>query len=110
MKRVLLLTSGTLFGRGVENLLRQQPGLEIWVCEADESRAIESVKALKPDVVITVNRIPPTNPKNTLRSMLQACEKLKIIELDQEDENICIYSSQQQLIKQIQDLVEVIER
>ena len=91
-------------------MLRQEPGLEIWTCEPDESRALERVKELRPDVVIIEHRKPATNLGNTLRRMLQACKRLKIIELDPDDETICIYSSHQQLVKQVQDLVEAIER
>jgi chemotaxis response regulator CheB len=109
MKRVLLITSCTLFGRGVENLLRQEPGLEVMVCKADVSLAIEQVKELKPDVVIIEHRKPATDLGNALRRMLKACEKLKIIELDAEDNAISIYSGRQQVVKQVQDLVEVIE-
>lgn len=110
MKRVLLVASCTLFGRGVENLLRQEPGLEVLVCEADVSRAIERVKELKPDVVIIEHRTPATDLGNALRRMLRACEKLKIIELDSEDDTISIYSGRQQVIKQVQDLVSAIEQ
>jgi hypothetical protein len=42
--------------------------------------------------------------------MLQACEHLKVIELDPEDDTICIYAGQQQVIKQVQDLVTAIEQ
>ncbi|MCJ7550175.1 MAG: hypothetical protein MUQ30_10900 [Anaerolineae bacterium] len=110
MKRVLLVASGTLFGRGVENLLRQQPGLEVWVCEADMSRATERVKALQPDVVIIERRKPATDLAHALRCMLPACEQFKVIELDPEDDTIWIHSSRQQVFKQVQDLVEAIEQ
>jgi len=110
MKRVLLVASGKLFGRGVENLLRQQPGLEVWGCEADISRVTERVKALQPDVVIIERRKPSTDDGHTLRCMLLACEQLKVIELDPQDDTIWIHSSRQQVFKQVQDLVKAIEQ
>ena len=106
----MLVASRTLFSRGVENLLRQEPSLEVLVCEADVSRAAERVKELKPDVVIVEHRKPATDLGNALRRMLRTCEKLKIIELDSNDDTISIYSGRQRVIKQVQDLVEVIEQ
>ena len=67
------------------------------------SQAIERVNTLQPDVVIIEHHKPATDLGNTRRRMLQTCKKLKIIELDPEDESICIYSSQQQVIKQVED-------
>jgi chemotaxis response regulator CheB len=110
MKRVLLIASSTLFGRGVEDLLRQEPGLEVWGCRADVSRAVERVRALQPDVVIIERPNPSTDLGHTLRRVLRACEQLKVIELDPEDDTIWIYSSRQQVFEQVQDLVEAIEQ
>ena len=110
MKRVLVIASTSLFGQGVENLLRQEPSLEVWACEADMSRAIERVKALQPDVVIIEYPKPATDPEHALRQMLRVGDQLKVIELDPEDDTIWIYSSHQQVFKQVQDLVEAIEQ
>jgi chemotaxis response regulator CheB len=109
MKRVLLIASSTLFGRGVENLLRQEPGLEVVGCEVDVSKVIERVRELKPDVVIIERNKTVNDAGNTLGSMLRVCKKLKVIEMDSEDDTISIYSGQQQVIKHVQDLVTVIE-
>ena len=108
MKRVLLVVSSTLFGQGVENLLRQQASLEVWNCEMDVSRAIEHVKTLKPDVVIIEHRTPVDDIGCAVRLMLRECEQLKVIELDPEDDTICIYSSRQQVFEEVQDLMEAI--
>jgi chemotaxis response regulator CheB len=110
MIQVLLVFSSMLFGRGVENLLRQEPGLVVWSCEADVSRAIERVKALQPDVVIVEHRAAGDDLRDAVRQMLRVCEHLAVIELDLEDDMACIYSGQQQVIKQARDLVEAIEQ
>ena len=110
MKRVLLIATSTLFGRGVEHLLLQEPDLEFLGCETDLSRSLERVRALKPDVVIIVNERDANDLGDTLRTALQACGQIRVIELDPEDNAIGIYSGKQQVIKQVQDLVEAIVR
>jgi chemotaxis response regulator CheB len=110
MRRVLLVFSSRLFGLGVENLLRQEPGLAVWSCEPDVNKAVERIHALQPDVVIVEHRELAVDLKDAVRQMLRACEHLTVIELDLEDDTACIYSGQQQAIKHVQDLVEVIEQ
>ena len=100
--------TSTLFGRGVENLLQQEKCLEFLGRVIDVSKVIERVKDLKPDVLIIEKSIVETDLGLTLRYMLRSCDRIRIIELDPEDETICIYSSRRQVIKQVQDLVEII--
>jgi DNA-binding NarL/FixJ family response regulator len=109
MRRVLLIARRTLFGRGVENLLRQAPGLEVWVCAADEGEALARIEALQPDVVVLEHQEPATDAGHALKHILRANEQLKVIELDPQDDTIWIYSTQQQVFRQVADLVAAIE-
>jgi chemotaxis response regulator CheB len=109
MKRVLLIASSTLFGRGVENLLQQEEGLDFLGCEVDVNQAMERVKTLKPDVVILERSQAVAELGNVLERILHMFDHLKVIELDPKDDNICIYSGQQQVVKQVQDLLKAIE-
>ena len=52
MKRIFMVSSQLLFSLGVENLLRQQAGLEIVGRETDATKALERIRELKPDVVL----------------------------------------------------------
>jgi chemotaxis response regulator CheB len=110
MRRVLLVATGSLFGKGVENLLIQEQSLEFMGCESDVVKAIEMIKVSKPDVVIVEKDILATDLGHTLRNLLWSCMKLKVIELDPADECISVHSSQQKLVKKVKDLVDVIEQ
>jgi chemotaxis response regulator CheB len=109
MRRVLLVATSSLFGKGVENLLIQEPCLEFLGCENDVIKAIERVRNVKPDVVIVEKDILSTDCGQTLRNMLWSCTKLKVIELDPADESIHIHSNQLKVVKRVQDLVDVID-
>jgi DNA-binding NarL/FixJ family response regulator len=108
IKRVLLIAANTLFGRGVESLLRHEPGLEFLGCETDVSRSAERVQTAKPDVVIIVNESTTSDLGATLRNSLEACGHIRVIELNPDNNAISVYSGQRQIIRQVGDLVEAI--
>lgn len=110
MIRVLLFVSNTLFGQGIEHLFRQESRLEVCGCEVDVSKAPERVKALKPDVVILERREPVKDLGHAVRLMVRECEQLQVIEMDPEDDTMCIYSGRQLIFKQLDDLMGAIER
>jgi hypothetical protein len=93
----------------VQNLLNQESNLNFLGCENDIKNAIVRVEYLQPDVIIVEKDLLETDQGHPLRCMLRSRIQLNIIELDPEDETISIYSCHQKIIKQVQDLIEVIE-
>ena len=104
MKRVLILSSHPLFGRGVESLLRKETRLDIVGWEADIDKAVERIRELQPDVVILDSGDPTPEVLRILREGLGT----KVIGLNLQDSTMCIYRGEQRVVKRIEDLVEAI--
>ena len=110
MKRVLLIATQSLFGRGVENLLHQEDNLEFIGCESNVDSALQYVENQELDVVLIEQGILDTQLGHPLQCLLRSRPNLKVIELNPADETICIYSSQHKTVKKVRDLVDVIEQ
>ena len=104
MKRVLIVSSHPLFGRGVESLLRQETRLDIVGWEADIDKAVERIRELQPDVVILDSGDPTPEVLRILREGLGT----KVIGLNLQDSTMCVYRGEQRVVKRIEDLVEAI--
>ena len=104
MKRVLILSSHPLFGRGVESLLRKETRLDIVGWEADIDKAVERIRELQPDVVILDSGDPTPEVLRILREGLGT----KVIGLNLQDSTMCVYRGEQRVVKRIEDLVEAI--
>jgi DNA-binding NarL/FixJ family response regulator len=109
MKRVLLIATKSLFGRGVENLLHQEDNLELIGCESNVDSAMQRIENQEFDVVLIEKSILDSQLGHPLQCLLRSRPNLKVIELDPSDETICIYSSEYKTVKKVRDLVEVID-
>lgn len=109
MKRIFVLSSHPLFGRGVESLLRQESGFDIVGWETDLDQAIECIKELRPDVVIVDSGHTAHDLAPGVIRILRTGLGTKIIGLNLEDNTLCIYCGEQRMIKEVRDLVRAIE-
>ena len=109
MKRVLIISSHPLFGRGVESLLCRETGLDIVGWETDIDKAVERIKELQPDVVILDNADPACDPTPAVMRILREGVGTKVIGLNLQDNIMCIYRGEQRVVKSIEDLIEAIE-
>ena len=110
MKRIFILSSHPLFGRGVESLLRQETGLEIVGRETDVDKAIERIEELQPDVVIVDSADPAGDSTLVALHILREGVGTKVIGLNLQDNTIGIYRGEQRVVKGVKDLVEAIEQ
>lgn len=111
MTRVLMISRQSMFEQGLDSLLRQEAGLEIVVCETDVGRVMERIKEVRPDVVIFEANGPEAEAEvgQVVRRLLRENLKLKVIELNLQDNTLCIYCGEHRVIKQVADLVEAIK-
>jgi DNA-binding NarL/FixJ family response regulator len=109
MTRIFLLSNQSLFGEGIESLLRRELGLEIVGRETDVGRAIECIQALKPDVVVVDSADPCVDVKQVAMRILEEGSKIKVIGLNLGDNSIRIYRGERRAIKEVKDLAEAIE-
>jgi len=109
VKRIFMLSSQLLFSRGVENLLRQQAGLEIVGHESDASQALDCIRVLKPDVVILDCKDLASVPSTIVAQILKEAPGIKVIALNLDDETFSIYRGEQRTARSVDDLFEAID-
>jgi DNA-binding NarL/FixJ family response regulator len=110
MKRVIILLSHPLFGRGVESLLRRETGLEIVGRETDADKVVERIAEFRPDVAIVDSADPACDPMPVVMRILREGVVTKVIGLNLQDNTMCVYHGEQRVVREVQDLVEAIEQ
>ncbi|QPC80943.1 hypothetical protein G4Y79_14640 [Phototrophicus methaneseepsis] len=109
MKRVLIYSTRSLFSSGIKTLLDAEPELTVIAWETDAEEVIKRIHEMQPDVILVMVKGPSDAIMSDEQRFVRAGGKTKVIELNLEDSNVCIYSSEQIAIKEIQDLVRVIQ-
>lgn len=107
--RVFLFSSGTLFGGGMESLLRQESGLELVGCETDVSRALDQIRHLAPEVIVFEDGEAAAEARRVLMGVLGDSPRTRLIGLNPHDSTICVYRSDEQAVKDVGDLTAVIK-
>ncbi len=93
--RVVVVEDHFVTREGLRRLLDEQPGVEVVGCAGDPGSALELVTELRPDVVITDIRMPPTNTTegielaHEVRDILPGCG---VVVLSQHDDEEYIWS------------------
>lgn len=104
-----MLSSQTLFSQGVESLLRGQLGVEIVGRETDTSKAVESIRKLKPNVVVIDGKDLASAPFSAVACLLKEEEGLRIIAMNLENETIRVFRGEQRNAVTVEDLVAAIK-
>jgi two-component system NarL family response regulator len=108
MTRVIIISNYLMFSYGLESLLREQDGLDIVACEQDIAQAIESIKELKPDVVILDCDDPAQHPTWGLMHILSIRPKIKVICMSLQSNNLRIFQARRWITKDVEDLLAAI--
>lgn len=107
-KRIFMLSSQTLFSQGVESLLRGQLGVEIVGRETDTSKAVESIRKLKPNVVVIDGKDLASAPFSAVACLLKE-QDIRIIAMNLENETIRVFRGEQRNAVTVDDLVAAIK-
>ena len=107
MTRVLLVSKYPLFGRGIQSLLCHKPDIEI-IGQVEPAQAIEQIKDLEPDVVITDSNNVTQDPNSVVAFILRTRCPPKLIVLNLEDNSLHIYHGEERTAKGVDDLVAAI--
>ena len=108
-KRVFLVSASTLFGRGIENLLRQELRLDVVSCEADVRLALQRIEEMMPDVVVFEESETDGGLREALTGILGRRAGTRVIGLNLHDSTICVYRGERRIAREVEDLVEAIE-
>ena len=105
---MLVVSQPSLFEDGIEELLRQEQGLEIVGLETDPGQAIRRVKEDRPDVVILTDGDAATGLGAELLRLVREGFRMRIVEVHLATNTLCIYCGEQQPIREVRDLVDTV--
>jgi len=107
--RVFVVSQPSLFEDGIEELLRQEPGLEIVGRETDPAQAVERIKEAHPDVVILTDGEAATGLDAELLRLVREGFHMRIVEIHLATNTLCLYCGEQQSIREVRDLVDTVQ-
>ena len=105
---MLVVAGPSLFGEGIEGLLRQEPGLEIVGLETDPGQAIGRIREAHPDVVILADGEAATGLDAELLRLVREGFHMRIVEVHLATNTLCLYCGEQQPIREVRDLVDTV--
>jgi len=108
--RVLVVAEPSLFEEGIEELLRQEEGLEIVGREKDPQEAARRIKESSPDVIILIDGEAGTGLDVDLLRLAREGFQIKIVEVHLATNTLCIYRGDHRSIGGGQDLVGVVRQ
>ena len=108
--RVLVVAEPSLFEEGIEELLRQEEGLEIIGREEDPQEAARCIKESSPDVIILINGEAGTALDVDVLRLAREGFQIKIVEVHLTTNTLCIYRGDHRSIGGAQDLVDVVRQ
>ena len=103
--RVLVVAEPSLFEEGIEELLRQEPGLEIVGREADLQDAVRRIKESHPDVILLADGEAATGYAPELIRLVREGFHIRVVEVHLATNTLCLYCGERQSIREVRDLV-----
>jgi len=108
--RVFILYSHGLFARGVQSLLNKVGQVEVVGVEKDDQQALDTIKALNPDVILVDSGTTREDPCLTIAEIFQEAPGARVISLSLEESGIDVYDKQRIVACGPDDLVRAIRR
>jgi chemotaxis response regulator CheB len=110
VKRVFILSSGSIFGQGVQCLLSRKAGLDIVGYETDWDTAVNRIRELQPDVVMLDQDRWPGELAVELMSLREQGAGIRVIGLSLQANSLSCYSKETLGVQRVEDLMEAIEQ
>ena len=107
--RVLVVAEPSLFEEGIEELLRQEPGLEIVGLETDPAQVVGRIRECQPDVVVFADGEGATGLEAELLRLVREGFHMRIVEVHLATNTLCLYCGEQQPIREVRDLVDTVQ-
>ena len=108
--RVLLVSEPSLFEEGIEELLRQEPGLEIVGRETDPRQAVGRIRESHPDVIVVADGEGETGLEAELLRLVREGFRIGMVEVHLETNTLCLYWGERRPIREVGDLTDTIQR
>ncbi|HUW95405.1 MAG TPA: hypothetical protein VMW58_06425 [Anaerolineae bacterium] len=107
--RVFIVAEPSLFEEGIEELLRQEEGLEIVGREEDPHEAVRRIRECLPDVVVFTDGEGATELEAELLRLVREGLHVRIVEVHLETNTVCIYCGERHSIREAGDLVRTVQ-
>jgi DNA-binding NarL/FixJ family response regulator len=108
MIRVVVVSNRSLFGRGIEHLLREQPDLDVHGWEGDRDGALRLIDQLAPDVVIFDCGDLECDSALELVGSLGDRSKIKTILVSLDETCACIYRGERRGTADLDSILDII--
>lgn len=109
MKRLFIFSHRSLFSEGIQILLDDHPYLDVVGWEHDLGQAIQIIQETEPDIILLISTAGECPSMKIGQRLLQEGIKAAIMELDLQDNQVCIYRGEMQKVEEIADLARVVE-
>jgi len=106
-EEVFVLHDGSLFGRGIENLLREAEGVRLVGTASTRGDAHQEIAALNPDVIVIVGRLSPRNAQAIL-NVMQGSPSSKVVSIGPGAERVLLHRTEPIPGNRLQDLIAAI--
>ena len=110
MKRLFIYSHRSLFSEGIQALLSGYPNLNVIGWEYDLEQAIRKIKDSQPDTILLISTGGESPSWTVGQRLLQEGIKSAIMELDLQDNQVCIYRGEMQKVDEVEDLARMVER
>jgi hypothetical protein len=109
MTKVLVVSDQSIFGRGLEDLLREQEGIDLITDQVTDVGALpECLERCRPDVVFFGCSDPGNCPTPLFVQSLRGGLVRKIICVNLEDSAVYVFHGERHAVEDVQDLLEAI--
>ncbi len=110
MKRVLVIQGQHLLAAGVLNVLSSDQDLHVFdAASSDEITLLEEIKKVDPEVLVLVNNSKYSDCVS-LFSLLASCYGLRVIIIEERNNQMYIYERQALEVRSSLDLIAAIQR
>lgn len=109
MKRIFIISSYAMFGRGLNNLLNQESNIEIVGQETGIEQASDQITTLQPDVVIFDSDDPArASTPVLLYRILKEHGGIQVIGLSLQNNKFRVYGVREGIVHEVADLLKAI--
>lgn len=107
-RRIIVVCKHGLFAQGLSTLLHGREGIEVVGIETDEHRALESIRKMKPGIVVVERGEECIPIDNLLSLVVRESPGSTIVGLSLGENEIDVYYGHQRQVRRAEDLLEVI--
>ena len=108
--RIFVVLSMRLLAEGIQSLISQYDDLELVGMEADLGRAIDSIRSVRPGVIIVHSNDLSPGGEIAIDELFRASPEARVIALSLDENRLDLYDKHQVTAMEADDLIRAIRR